>query len=58
MLARLILFSALLLIGLKIFYPQRLRALGRHIDRGVNLTLIGLLVVYAVQLLVYYFGSH
>ena len=56
MLARVVLFSALALIGLKLFAPQRLRALGRHIDRGVNLTLIGLALVYAVQLLVYFFS--
>lgn len=56
MLARIVLFSALALIGLKLFAPHRLRALGRHIDRGVNLTLIGLALVYAIQLIVYYFS--
>ena len=57
MLARLVLTLGLVLIGLKLFAPQRLRALGRHIDRGVNLTLIGLGVVYTVQLVVWYLSQ-
>ncbi len=57
MLLRLLLLLGVVLVGLKIFAPQRLRALGRHIDRGVNLTLIGLAVVYAVQLTVYFLSQ-
>jgi hypothetical protein len=58
MLARIVLFSALALLALKLFAPQRLRLVLAQIDRGVNLTLIGLALVYAVQLLVYFFSTH
>ncbi|MEI9954464.1 MAG: hypothetical protein WDO74_37225 [Pseudomonadota bacterium] len=57
MLSRIIFFSAAALLGLKLFAPQRLRALGKQLDRGVNLTLIALGVVYTVQLAIY-FLSH
>ena len=58
MLSRVIFFSLLTLLALKLFAPQRLRALGKQLDRGVNLTLILLAVVYAVQLTLYYFSTH
>jgi hypothetical protein len=58
MLARIIFFSAVALFALKLFAPQRLRALGKQLDRGVNLTLIGLGIVYAVQLAFYFFSAH
>jgi len=54
MLSRIIFFSLVTLLALKLFAPERLRALGKQLDRGVNLTLILLAVVYAVQLTVYY----
>lgn len=54
MLSRIIFFSLVALLALKLFAPQRLRALGKQLDRGVNLTLILLAVVYAVQLTLYY----
>ena len=53
MLARIIFFSAALLIGLKLFYPQRLRALGKQVDRVVNATLIALALVYSVQVAIW-----
>ena len=56
MLLRLLLLCGLVLLGLKIFAPHRLRAFGRQVDRGVNLTLIGLGLVYAVQLALYFFA--
>ncbi len=56
MLSRIIFFSAAALLGLKLFAPQRLRALGKQLDRGVNLTLIALGVVYTVQLALYFFS--
>ncbi len=53
MLARIIFFCAAALIGLKLFYPQRLRALGKQVDRVVNATLIALALVYSVQVAVW-----
>ncbi len=50
MLLRVLLWVGLGLLGLRLFAPQRLRALGKQIDRGVNLTLLGLGLVYAVEL--------
>ena len=55
MLTRLILFTALTLLGLKIFAPERLRALGKQVDRVVNATLIALGVVYVGQLMIWFF---
>jgi len=48
----------LALLGLKLFAPQRLRVVLKQLDRGVNLTLIGLGLVYAVQLAIYFFSAH
>lgn len=53
MLARLILFSAGTLLALKIFAPQRLRALGKQVDRVVNATLIALGIVYSVEVVLW-----
>ena len=50
MLLRVLFWAGLGLLGLRLFAPHRLRALGKQIDRGVNLTLIGLGLVYAVEL--------
>jgi hypothetical protein len=50
MLARAIFLIAGALLALKIFAPQRLRALGKQIDRVVNATLIALGIVYSVQI--------
>ena len=50
MLLRVLFWAGLLLLGLRLFAPQRLRALGKQIDRAVNLTLIGLGLVYVVEL--------
>jgi hypothetical protein len=58
MLARLIFFVAGTLLALKLFAPQRLRALGKQIDRVVNATLIALGIVYSVQLAFYLFTRH
>ena len=58
MLARLIFFAAGTLLALKLFAPQRLRALGKQIDRVVNATLIALGIVYSVQLALYLFTRH
>jgi hypothetical protein len=58
MLARLIFFGAGTLLALKLFAPQRLRALGKQIDRVVNATLIALGIVYSVQLAFYLFTRH
>jgi hypothetical protein len=58
MLARIVFFSALALLALKLFAPQRLRLVLKQIDRGVNWTLIALAVVYTVQLAAYYFKAH
>jgi hypothetical protein len=58
MLARLIFFGAGTLLALKLFAPQRLRALGKQIDRVVNATLIALGIVYSVQLALYLFTRH
>lgn len=49
MLLRVLFWAGLALLGLRLFAPHRLRALGKQIDRGVNLTLIGLGLVYAVE---------
>jgi len=57
MLSRVIFFSLAALLALKLFAPHRLRALGKQLDRGVNLTLILLAVVYSVQLAIYFFSS-
>lgn len=58
MLSRIILLCAALLFALKLFAPQRLRAVLKQLDRGVNLTLILLGIVYAVQLAIYFFSAH
>ena len=55
MLARLILFIGAALLALKIFAPDRLRALGKQVDRVVNATLIALGIVYTGQLLLWLF---
>jgi hypothetical protein len=52
-LARLILLSAGTLLALKIFAPQRLRALGKQVDRVVNATLIALGIVYSVEVVLW-----
>jgi len=49
-LLRVLFWAGLGLLALRLFAPGRLRALGKQIDRGVNLTLIGLGLVYAVEL--------
>jgi hypothetical protein len=54
MLTRILFISAAVLVALKLFAPQRLRAVLKHLDRAVNLTLIGLGVVYTVQLALYF----
>ena len=58
MLARIVFFSAATLLALKLFAPQRLRVVLKQLDRGVNLTLIALGVVYTVQLAIYFFSAH
>jgi hypothetical protein len=58
MLARIVFFSLLALLGLKLFAPQRLRTVLKQIDRGVNLTLILLAVVYTVELAIYFLSAH
>ena len=58
MLLRIIFFSAAALFALKLFAPQRLRIVLKQLDRGVNLTLIALGVVYVVQLAIYFFSAH
>ncbi|HYQ00048.1 MAG TPA: hypothetical protein VER96_15335 [Polyangiaceae bacterium] len=57
MLSRIIFFSLAALLALKLFAPHRLKALGKQLDRGVNLTLILLAVVYAVQLTLYFIAT-
>jgi hypothetical protein len=57
MLSRIILISAAALFALKLFAPQRLRAVLKQLDRGVNWTLIGLGILYAVQLAIYFFSA-
>jgi len=57
MLSRIILLSAVTLYALKLFAPQRLRAVFKQLDRGVNMTLIGLGIVYVVQLALYFFRT-
>jgi hypothetical protein len=53
MLTRIIFLCALALLALKLFAPQRLRLLGKQIDRVVNATLIALGIVYSVQIALY-----
>ena len=57
MLARVIFLFAGALLALKIFAPQRLRALGKQIDRVVNATLIALGIVYSVQIALWLFSK-
>ncbi|HTA88884.1 MAG TPA: hypothetical protein VK745_04890 [Polyangiaceae bacterium] len=57
MFARLILFCAGALLALKIFAPQRLRALGKQVDRVVNATLIALGLVYSVEIAIWLFSK-
>jgi hypothetical protein len=57
MLSRIIFFSAAALFALKLFAPQRLRVVLKQLDRGVNWVLIGLAVIYAVQLTLYFLSS-
>jgi len=58
MLARIIFLFAGSLLALKIFAPQRLRALGKQIDRVVNATLIALGIVYSVQIALWLLDKH
>jgi hypothetical protein len=58
MLARILFFSAAALLALKLFAPQRLRVVLKQLDRAVNWILIGLAVVYAGQLALYYLSAH
>ncbi len=51
MLSDILLFTALILIGLKFGLRTRLRELGRVLDRLVNLLLVLILGAYALQLL-------
>jgi hypothetical protein len=53
MLARAIFLVAGGLLALKLFAPQRLRLLGKQVDRFVNLTLIGLGLVYSVEVVIW-----
>ena len=57
MLSLIIFFSAAALLALKLFAPQRLRVVLKQLDRGVNLTLIALCVIYTVQLAIYFFSA-
>jgi hypothetical protein len=50
-LSDILLFTALILIGLKFGLRARLREIGRVLDRLVNLLLALILGAYAVQLL-------
>jgi hypothetical protein len=56
MLTRIIFLCAAALIGLKLFAPHRLRALGKQMDRVVNATLIALALVYSVQVAIWFFS--
>ncbi len=58
MLSRIIFFSAATLFALKLFAPQRLRVVLKQLDRGVNWVLIGLAVVYALQLAIFFLSAH
>lgn len=51
MLVRVLLFSALLIFGLRLFFPQQWREFGRRFDRAINVSLVLLVVLYAAQLL-------
>ena len=50
MLSDILLFGALILIGLKYGLVTRLRELGRVLDRLVNVLLVVIAVMYGVQL--------
>ena len=51
MLLRVLLLSALLLVGVRTFFPHKWREFGRRFDRAINVTLVVLVVAYAAQLL-------
>jgi hypothetical protein len=53
MLARVIFLAAGALLALRVFAPQRLRALGKQVDRVVNATLIALGIVYSVEIAIW-----
>ncbi|HEX3775850.1 MAG TPA: hypothetical protein VHV51_15365 [Polyangiaceae bacterium] len=53
MLARIVLFTGGALFALKLFAPERLRALGKQVDRVVNATLIALGLVYSVEVAIW-----
>ncbi|HEY4103832.1 MAG TPA: hypothetical protein VGM44_08070 [Polyangiaceae bacterium] len=57
MLARVVLFVGAALFALKLFAPERLRALGKQVDRVVNATLIALGVVYSVEVAIWLFSK-
>lgn len=54
MIARTILWSALLLIAVRLFWPSRWRELGRTVNRVVNATLIAIAIVYSGWLLLWF----
>jgi hypothetical protein len=49
-LSDILLFGGLILLGLKYGLVARLRELGRVVDRLVNVLLVAIVVIYAVQL--------
>jgi hypothetical protein len=49
-LSRTLLFGALALVAVKLFFPGKWRGLGRRVDRLVNAILIAIAVVYSAQL--------
>jgi hypothetical protein len=49
-LSDILLFGALILLGLKYGLVSRLREIGRVVDRLVNVLLVLIVVMYAVQL--------
>lgn len=54
MIARTILWSALLVIAVRLFWPSRWRELGRTVNRVVNATLIAIAIVYSGWLLLWF----
>jgi hypothetical protein len=51
MLPRVLLLSALLIVGVRLLFPQKWREFGRRFDRAINIILIALAVGYAAQIL-------
>ncbi len=54
MLARTLIWVAVTLIAIKLFWPTRWREVGRSVNRVVNATFVAIVLVYSAWLLIWW----